>query len=370
MRHAIRSTIKITDSYRAARVRAMFNTTGEQASSHEFSVDAPIDSRPWRIGLIVGPSGSGKTTLAREIMPGAYFDGFDWPHDAPIVDAIDPGGDLDDVCGALSAVGLGTVPAWLRPYRILSGGERFRADLGRIVAEPGRDVVVDEFTSVVDRQVARIGAAAFAKAWRRKPEGRVVLVACHDDVEEWLQPDWVIRSSDWTFHWRMVQRPPAIVGDIYQTDWRYWPAFEIHHYLKVPKMVAATNYVLAVDGGLVAHIAISTRPGMKEARACRLVVMPEWQGAGLGMKFMETVLQMWVDGENRFGIKMPSLFHTSHPGLIAALKGRRGWRFVSRQICGVNKARSRATMIRSGQGAAAGYGGHTRAVMGFRYVGR
>ena len=53
-------------------------------------------------------------------------------------------------------MGLGTVPAWPRPYEALSKGEKFRADLACIVCEWPAPVVIDEFTSVVDRQMARI----------------------------------------------------------------------------------------------------------------------------------------------------------------------------------------------------------------------
>ena len=35
------------------------------------------------------------------------------------------------VTGMLSAVGLGDVPAWLRPFNVLSNGEKFRAGLAR-----------------------------------------------------------------------------------------------------------------------------------------------------------------------------------------------------------------------------------------------
>lgn len=67
-----------------------------------------------------------------------------------------------DVTAALSAVGLGSVPSWLRPYSVLSNGERFRADMARLICEAPVKVVVDEFTSPLDRQVARFGALAFA----------------------------------------------------------------------------------------------------------------------------------------------------------------------------------------------------------------
>jgi hypothetical protein len=49
---------------------------------------------------------------------------------------------------------------------------------------------VDEFTSVVDRQIAKFGALAFSKAWRRLKTPKVVLLTPHYDVIEWLEPDW------------------------------------------------------------------------------------------------------------------------------------------------------------------------------------
>ncbi len=140
-------------------------------------------------------------------------------------------------------------------------------------------------------------------------------------------------------------------------------------------MIAAQCYVGFVDEQPVAHLAVSTRPGLKEARACRLVVMPEWQGAGVGLKFLENVCLMWRKGKNPYNKPMPVLFHTSHPGLAAALRHRKGWYQVSAHLYGENRERCIETMRRSceksGKRAigAAGYGGHFRAVQGFRYIG-
>ena len=61
-------------------------------------------------------------------------------------------------------------------------------------------IAFDEFTSVVDRNVARIGSAAVAKAIRGGTIGcRFVAVTCHYDVTEWLAPDWVIDMATATF---------------------------------------------------------------------------------------------------------------------------------------------------------------------------
>ena len=104
-----------------------------------------------------------------------------WPADRPIIDAIAPSGEFNQVTGALAAVGLGDVPAWLRPFRVLSNGEQFRAGLARLMCEHDDITVIDEFTSVIDRQIARVGAAAFGKSWRRS-SGQVVLLSCDPKI--------------------------------------------------------------------------------------------------------------------------------------------------------------------------------------------
>ncbi len=372
MKIDIRHRCSDYSSYRAARVKSLFNV--ESGANFNVAAELPIDDDGWKIGLVVGPSGSGKSSIGRALWgDGAVYQPT-WPRGRPIVDAILPGGEFDRVTAALAAVGLGSVPAWLRPYRVLSNGERFRADLARLVCEAPQRVVVDEFSSVVDRQIARIGALAFQKAWRRT-SGQCVLLSCHYDISEWLEPDWIFDTATGKYAGRGLWRRPRFELELWETDWRYWPLFEPHHYLKLPKMVAATNYVGAVDGDLVAHVAFAPRPGLHEARACRLVVMPEWQGAGVGLRFLDALCGMWRRGENRFRRPMPTLFHTSHPGLAAALRRSPRWTQVSARLHGDHKGRCIESLCRSARrdgwnhNMGGGFGGHFRAVQGFRYLG-
>ncbi|MCL1861732.1 MAG: ABC transporter ATP-binding protein [Proteobacteria bacterium] len=369
MRIEIRHSCKDFDSYRAARVKSLFNA--ESGANFTLDVELPIDEGDWQIGVIVGPSGSGKSSIGMKL--GALYAPV-WPATCPIIDAISPGGDFNAVTNALAAVGLGSVPAWLRPFSVLSNGERFRATLARLVCEAPEFAVVDEFSSVVDRQIARIGAGAFAKAWRRT-EARVVLLSCHYDILDWLEPDWVLDTATGLLERGRLRQRPRMEMLIHQTDWRYWKLFEPHHYLKLPHMIAATNYVATIEGEPVAHVAFSTRPGLIEARACRLVVMPEWQGAGVGLRFLNAVCAMWLRAENRYEKPLRTLFHTSHPGLCAALRRDAKWTQVSGTLYGSNKVRSRASINRSALNSGreppgcSGYGGHFRAVQGFRYLG-
>jgi ABC-type transport system involved in cytochrome c biogenesis ATPase subunit/GNAT superfamily N-acetyltransferase len=351
-------------------VASLFNVTGDADFRLEMDVD--LAPQPWSIGLIVGPSGTGKTSLARALF-GSVDGGPVWPDGVALIDALAPEAAFDDVVAALASVGLGTVPSWLRPPAVLSTGEQFRAGLARLLCERPALAVMDEFTSTIDRKVAQIGAGAFAKAWRRG-SGKMVAVTCHEDVTDWLQPDWIIDTRRGEFHWRRLRRPPTIAMDIHKVDGSFWPTFEPHHYLKLPRMVAAQYYVGCVDGEPVAHVAFATRPGLKEARACRLVITPEWQGAGLGLRFLNEVCALWRRGINRYGLPLPTLFHTSHPGLAAALRRDPLWAQISAELCGSSRLRSMETLRKSAENSptkwsgGGGFGGHFRAVQGFRYV--
>lgn len=381
-------------TYRTARVQSLFNAEG---AAFSLEAEIPPSDAGWSLGVIVGPSGSGKTTLGKRLWPDATMaSALPWPDHLALVDAIAPDrpDGFDAVTAALSSVGLGSVPAWLRPYRLLSNGERFRAELARILVEAPQRVVIDEFTSVVDRQIARVGAGAFAKAWRRAARERqcqAVLLTCHYDVLDWLEPDWVIdttpnaegrarlmlpgsgrglRCTDW-------YRRPSVELEVREVDSKLWPLFAPHHYLSLPKPIAPCWYAGFIEGEPVAHVAISTRPGLVEARAVRLVVMPEWQGIGVGRAFLNAVCDQWRRGINRHGRPMPTLINTSHPGLTAALRRDPNWTQVSASLFGANRTLSHASLVRSvsrgkfkrKQSNPTGFGGHFRAIQGFRYLG-
>jgi ABC-type hemin transport system ATPase subunit len=119
------------NSYRAARVKSLFNA--ESGCNFDLVADLPLENQDWQIGVVVGPSGSGKTSIGKAVWGSDAFYEKPWPENVPIVDAIAEGGDFNAVTGALASVGLGDVPSWLRPYAVLSNGERFRADLARIL---------------------------------------------------------------------------------------------------------------------------------------------------------------------------------------------------------------------------------------------
>lgn len=151
----------------------------------------------WNVGLIVGASGTGKTTIARELFPDAYFDGYEYNHSS-VVDDMPKRAKIDEVTKMFNSVGFSSPPSWLKPYSVLSNGQKMRVDMARALLMDEPLVVFDEFTSVVDRQVAQVGSYAVQKAVR-KSDRKFIAVGCHNDVEEWLLPDWVFDTNSMTF---------------------------------------------------------------------------------------------------------------------------------------------------------------------------
>lgn len=372
---SVHNRVSDFNTYRAARVKSLFNA--ESGCNFDLDIEADL-SGDWNIGVIVGPSGSGKTSLGKVVFGEDLIHDYTkgWAPDRPIVDCIAPEGDFNEVTGSLAAVGLGTVPSWLRPFHVLSNGEQFRAGLARILCEKPQRIVIDEFTSVIDRQIAKVGSLAFAKSWRRSnPTGKVVLLTPHYDVLDWIQPDWIIDTKTGHFERGCLRQSPEIHVEVLKTNASYWRFFKPHYYLDLAMPPAAEYFVGLVDGELACHLAVCPFFTANAYRATRLVTMPEWQGAGVGSRFLDWVCQYHLDGKGRCGKRYPTLFHTSHPQLIGALRRSPRWIQVSAKLYGDNKVRSLNSLVKSrarqhsDHMVGTGYGGHFRAVQGFKYIG-
>ena len=176
-------------SFRVSKIEADFDVKPEHAIEH-FVGDIKIPEK-WNIGVIVGGSGTGKSTIAQEIFGNELVSGFIYSAESVIDDM--PSCSVDEITKMFYAVGFGSVPSWLKPYSVLSNGEKMRVDLARALLEKNF-VVFDEFTSVVDRQVAQTACLAIQKAVKRANK-KFIAVSCHYDILDWLQPDWVFDTN-------------------------------------------------------------------------------------------------------------------------------------------------------------------------------
>ena len=145
------------NSFRVQSVIGKFDLQSQQVVERfQGEIDLPNE---WNVGLIVGASGTGKTTIAKELFPDAYFDGYEY-RQSSVIDDLPERAKMDEVTRMLNSVGFSSPPSWLKPYSVLSNGQKMRVDMARALLTDEPLVVFDEFTSVVDRQVAKVGSYA------------------------------------------------------------------------------------------------------------------------------------------------------------------------------------------------------------------
>lgn len=317
---------RIVETPRVVQVGGMFDLSWGERSRHELRAELPLEERSWQVGLIVGPSGCGKSTLAREAFGDAVVNGFKWPEDQSILDGFPDAMSITEITGLLNAVGFGSVPNWLRPFHVLSNGEQFRATVARGLAERPDLLVIDEFTSVVDRQVAKVAAHCVAKAIRRHAGRKFVGVSCHYDIVDWLQPDWVFEPHVGAFEWRLVQRRPAITVEIRSVHRDVWNMFSPHHYLSADFHVGAFCIGGFVEGQCVAFTSAMRFPHPRARdiyQGHRTVVLPDFQGLGLA-----SVLTEWM-GAHLWERGWRLHVTTAHPALIASRARSPRWRLLN-----------------------------------------
>ena len=309
---------KLERTPRVKQLSGMFDVPAQEKLSHRWVGELPIDERDWNVGLIVGPSGAGKSSVARQLFgdtpPLAWRAG-------SVCDDFDAKFAIAEIAEICSAVGFNTIPSWMKPFGVLSTGEKFRAELARHLLEGGDLVMIDEFTSVVDRQVAHIGCHAVQK-YIRKNGRKFVAVTCHYDVIDWLQPDWMLEPATMTFQWRSVQRRPPLDVEIARVDRAAWRLFAPFHYLSAELHRAATCFVLFVEGAPASFAGVLHRPHPTAddvKGVSRLVTLPDYQGLGLAMILADTLGAAYKARRQRLRT------YPAHPSLVRSFDRSPRW---------------------------------------------
>lgn len=174
----------IDKTFRVNKIMSDFDLKLEHSDEHFVGkITLPEN---WNIGVIVGPSGTGKTTIAKQLFDDKFV--HNEYNSKSVIDDMPRNCSIEEISKMFYAVGFGSTPSWLKPYDVLSNGEKMRVDLANAMLKSDF-CIFDEFTSVVDRNVAQTMCIATNKAIK-KTNKKFVAVSCHYDILDWLQPDW------------------------------------------------------------------------------------------------------------------------------------------------------------------------------------
>ena len=269
-------------SFRVAQLYDQYDLNSENFEEH-FEGDIDLENE-WEIGIIVGKSGTGKSTIAKELFGDCFFTP---KYKSQCVIDDFPKMDSTELFNTLSSVGFSSPPSWLKPYAVLSNGEKMRVDLARAICEKKDIIVFDEYTSVVDREVAQLGSFALQRAIRKQKK-KFIAVTCHYDIIDWLEPDWIFYTDSMEYKYtRGLVRRPEIKLEIYE-DKGYWDIFRRYHYLNYSCHKGSKQFVAFIGNNPIAFIAYLNMPHpiIKIQRVHRLVLLPDYQGLGIGKKLL------------------------------------------------------------------------------------
>ena len=304
------------------------------------------------IVLIVGTSGSGKSTILRSlgehVQPTVEF------YNTVIENFSTPerGEEL------LLACGLRSIPTWFRPPHTLSNGEHHRFEMAMCL-DQGIDKI-DEFTSVVDRDTAKSLAYSVRKYYDQRGTTEPLYIAsCHRDIIDWLDPDWVYDTDLQVLDnrrspFRLGTRPELALT-IRSTSADYWRYFSKYHYLDTAISRSVHCYVLLLgDKPIGFHAAIhsTNRDIHSYWRGHRTVLLPEFQGMGIGTRFSDAIAEIYVSRGLRYFSK------TAHPSFGEHRQKSPLWRATSTNL----KSRLGSYLLKDGTARKMpGYGGTTTA---------
>jgi ABC-type ATPase with predicted acetyltransferase domain len=342
-----------SDVFNSFRCQAAANSLDidvKKKSIHKLQIKNINIKENWNIGLIYGASGSGKTTLAKHLFGENIFN-ISLNEELPIIEQLPKEFSYDDCASILNGIGLNSVPCWIRPIKTLSNGQKARAEAAYLMCQSNM-VCIDEWTSVVDRTVAKAMSVCINK-FAKKHNKKIILLSCHYDILEWLQPDWLIdcnkqtfelpKSDDFFFNER--EKLEFTIKEIGRESWKY---FSKYHYLS--ELLPGGKiylYGLFHNHNQIGFQCFANYTPHKTGtkiiyHSNRTVIHPDYNGLGLGIKLInETsrILKQKIDC--RIMAKFSSI------PVFKAMKKQQEWVFLGEKRL-MGKMKTGGNMIRRG----------------------
>tara|TARA_R110000824_G_scaffold158206_1_gene331919 strand:- start:120 stop:1244 length:1125 start_codon:yes stop_codon:yes gene_type:complete len=283
---------KVNKEFRCQVAANSLDIDIEKKSIHHLKIDNINIPENWNIGLVYGNSGSGKTTMIKHLFGDDIFD-IKLDLEKPIINQLPEDMTYDECALMLNGIGLNSVPCWIRPLKTLSNGQKARAEAVFLMCQNKEIVFIDEWTSVVDRTVAKAMSVCLYKYAKRNNK-KIVLCSCHFDILEWLNPDWMIDCNKQEFQlptsedffFRKREELKFTIKRIGKESWKY---FSKYHYLNenLPGGKLFLYGLFCNNDQIGFQCYASYVPGKPEIlHFNRTVVHPDYNGLGLGIKMI------------------------------------------------------------------------------------
>lgn len=341
-------------TFRNESIKSQFDLNVDEIKE-SFKGSINIENEKWNIGVIYGASGTGKTTIAGEVFGDNFIQKFDYGKSS-VLDEMPDKKTTAQITSVFNAVGFSTVWSWLKPYYILSEGEKMRVDLSNSLLSDNEFIIFDEFTSVVNREVAKTASFAIQK-YIRKFDKKFIAVSCHSDIIDWIEPDWTFCADNMSFRFGRRHRRPEIKLEIRKAEKAEWEVFKKYHYLNNSLSPSSRCYVGEINNISVCFAAVIHFPHPKVKnykKVHRLVVLPDYQGIGLGIKFISEIAEIYKEKRFNFGIT------SSNPVLFSGLCKNKKWRLIRR---GRTPKQAKSTSVDMRKTVS-----HNRLTFSFKYI--
>lgn len=274
--------------------------------THKINIKADLES-DYNIGLIIGNSGSGKTTFVNKHFEN-IFKNDNYDENECVIKQFPENMEYDERVNLLTSIGLSSVTEWIKPIKILSNGEKARIEIALRLSY-NNIIGIDEYTSTVDRVVAKIMSYAIQK-YVRKNNKKIICCSVHFDIIEWLNPDWIINMNDQKFIdrrrlWHDYKKKEKLEFKIKECSGKEWKNFSKYHYLS-DKMPGGKNYCYGLylkDKRQIGFQCFTNyNPKIpKMYHSNRTVILPEYSGIGLGIILINETSKIMK--KNKFDVR-------------------------------------------------------------------
>jgi len=285
-----------------------------------YEFDEKYLPKNYNIGLIVGNSGTGKTSLLKYL---GEEPSFEWCNDEAIISHFS---EKEEAFERLFACGLNTIPDWVKPFFVLSNGQKYRANIAATIND---NIIYDEFTSNLDRATAYSLCAGVHKYVKDK-NIKITCATNSKDIISLLKPDWVFDTNtgylyeDGVIPFESSKNYGEYIGEfeskignikVYKIRKEFkkeiWSQFKNTHYLTEEINLAAHMYVASYKEEMVAFNSALSQVGRQPNcwREHRLVVKPEYQNLQIGTKFSDFTGEFYIKNDKRYFSK------SAHPKL-------------------------------------------------------